>query len=321
MLTPSSFTTEAQLQDAHYQEQLAEFWQQVEQGEITSVDGIRLNYCAVRQPKIAPAIVFCSGRVESYLKYQELIFDCYRQGFSIYAMDHRGQGLSARLTANPHLGHVDEFDDYVQDLHQFVQNKVLTDRHTQLFMLGHSMGGAIGTLYLKQYGHNFSAAAFSAPMYGIRLPAPECIIKPLATWFNKVPKGGQPHYVLTGKGYQDIAFKSNELTHSQVRYLRYRQLYQQLPQLQLGAPSNHWLLQALSAANKAKDAASQSDIPLLILQAGDDSIVDNHAQTAAVNGRCQLLRIDGARHEIFIETDVRREQGLSAALHWFSQAS
>ncbi|MBV7316103.1 alpha/beta fold hydrolase [Shewanella sp. NIFS-20-20] len=318
MFTPSSFTTEAQLADPDYLLQLAAFWQRVEQGAITSHDGLRLNYCAVRQPHRAPAIVFCSGRVESYLKYQELIHDCYQQGFSIYAMDHRGQGLSERLGPDHHLGHVDQFDDYIQDLYQFVQTVVMADRHSQLVMLGHSMGGAIGTLYLQQYGHAFAAAAFSAPMYGIQLPAPAFIIKPLAGWLNQVPKGGQPNYVLTGKGYQDVPFADNELSHSTLRYHRYRELYQQRPELQLGSPSNQWLLQALQGATAAQLAARNSTIPLLVLQASDDTIVDIAAQTRAQGGLCQLLVIGGARHEIFIETDERRQQGLAAVFEFFA---
>jgi len=37
-------------------------------------------------------------------------------GFDVLIIDHRGQGRSGRLLADPHLGHVNRFNDYVDDL-------------------------------------------------------------------------------------------------------------------------------------------------------------------------------------------------------------
>ena len=94
---PYQLTTEADI-PALYQQTLPDFWRQhAVEGEFQGKDGVTLRYAALRQPKIDRAILIVNGRVESYLKYQELAWDLWRQGYSLYLIDHRGQGLSDRL--------------------------------------------------------------------------------------------------------------------------------------------------------------------------------------------------------------------------------
>ena len=62
------------------------------------------------------------GVKQSYLLYEETLFDFARQGFNLYMMDHRGQGLSERLTPDSHVGHVNDFYNYTLDLNIFIEN-------------------------------------------------------------------------------------------------------------------------------------------------------------------------------------------------------
>jgi len=178
------------------------------------------------------------------------------------------------------------------------------------------MGGCIGSLYLERHGGHFQAAAFSAPMYGICLPMSKVFIRWLAHKLDSSAKG-QPNYILGGGDYEATPFAKNELTHSQPRYEDYRALYQANPELQLGSPTNRWLLEALDACDASVLAARESKIPLLILQADEDSIVDNEAQNRAVGGRCQLVNIANAKHELFMEKDGPRTQAIEAMLAFF----
>ncbi|MCL1038755.1 alpha/beta fold hydrolase [Shewanella submarina] len=313
-----SFSEESHTSSKAGQQQLAEFWQQVTTGFFKGKKGCNIAWCSIRHNDSDKAVVISNGRVESFLKYQELIFDLYQQGYSVYALDHRGQGLSGRMTANPHKGHVSQFDDYIEDLHSFINAQVKPAKHQSLYLLGHSMGGCIGTLYLQKHPETFKAAAFSAPMYGIKLPAPKGLIRWLANALDKL-SGDEPWYVLGGTDYKCQPFEGNELTQSEGRYGVYRTLYQSQPEIQLGSPTNHWLVQALDACDRAIEAARNSRVPILVLQAEDDTIVDNAAQDAAVGGLCEKLLIPGARHEIFIETDARREVALTRVCDFFAR--
>lgn len=309
------FSTE---HDLNTSEQQA-FWQTVVQGTLTAADGITLAYMVALHPKAHASIVLSSGRVESYLKYQELVFDLYQQGYSVYAIDHRGQGLSARMTINPHMGHVRRFNDYIDDFALFMHKIVLNQAAQPLFLLGHSMGGAIGTLYLKQHPDIFTAAAFSAPMYGIKLPMPKGFVRWLASKLDTSLNGGEPNFVLSGQNYKAVPFKGNDLTHSQARYQAYRELYEAAPKLQLGSPTNRWLTESLDAADSCVLATAHIRTPILILQASEDKIVDNAAQNLAVSSHCQLKVIAGAAHEIFMEKDAYRNQALNYALEFFTR--
>lgn len=310
------FSSETQLPTRQYKNDV--FWQNVYEDDFTGKHGCNIAFCSAINPESEKAIVICNGRTESYLKYQELIEDLYHQGFSVYVLDHRGQGLSGRLTINPQKGHVAKFDDYVDDFSKFIDTQVKPNNHQSLYLLGHSMGGCIGTLYLQRQPETFNAAVFSSPMYGIDLPAPKRLIRWLADMLDTSPER-EPNYVVGGGDYENIPFEDNELTQSEHRYQNYRKLYQDTPQIQLGAPTNHWLMEAIAASEQAIAAAKSSQVPILILQAEDDSIVDNQAQDCALGEHCQRLIISGARHEILIETDLRRNEALNAALDFFNQ--
>lgn len=314
-----TFSSEKNINSPQYQKEIANFWSTVKQDVFEGKNEIQLAWCKAINPDSEKAIVISSGRVESYLKYQELIFDLYHQGFSVYAMDHRGQGLSERLTKNLFKGHVDKFGDYIDDFAKFVNTIVLPDKHKAHYLVGHSMGGAIATLYLQENPQIFKAAVLSSPMYGIKLPVFPFIIRSLANLLDTYKKGREPNYVLGGKDYQSLKFSDNELTNSPARYHICKNLYDNNPKIQLGAPTNHWLLESLTASKEAITAAETSLTPILILQAENDTVVDNRCHNRAISQQCQKLVIPGAKHEIYIETDNRRNMALNAMISFFNK--
>ncbi|PMG30557.1 alpha/beta hydrolase [Shewanella sp. 10N.286.52.C2] len=309
-----SFSSEQQLNNDEQQQ----FWQAVTQAKLRQ-DNADIAYAFVRNPTTNKAIVISSGRVECYLKYKELMFNIYQQGYSVYILDHRGQGLSSRSQKNNHQGHIDKFQTYIDDFHVFIKQIVQPQAHDALYLVGHSMGGTIGTLYMGQYPSTFNAAVFSAPMYGINLPMNKGFIRSLAKLLNTYTADKEPNYVIGGKNYNATSFADNELTHSQNRYQASIALFEQNPQIQLGSPTNNWLLEAITAADNATQVAATSIKPILILQATEDTIVDNAAQDRAENNLCQLQRIHSSRHEIFMEVDEVRNQALTSMFAFLEQ--
>ena len=69
---PYQLTTEADVPALH-QQTLPDFWRDhAAPGEFKGKDGVTIRYAALRQAKVDRAILLVNGRVESYLKYQEL---------------------------------------------------------------------------------------------------------------------------------------------------------------------------------------------------------------------------------------------------------
>ncbi|WP_321149441.1 alpha/beta fold hydrolase [Aeromonas jandaei] len=322
---PYQLTSEADVPTL-YQQTLPDFWRQhAIEGEFKGKDGVAIRYAALRQEKVDRAILIVNGRVESYLKYQELAWDLWRQGYSLYLIDHRGQGMSGRMLSDHDKGYVDQFDDYVVDMKQFHDQIIMADKPAKLFLLAHSMGGAISARYLERWPDDIRAAVLSSPMLGINLGGlPKWLAKGLATtigtvggWFGEPPYG-------PGQGpYQDHGFADNELTHSHSRYQAFRLIYEQHPQIKLGGATAHWIYQGITGADAAIADAGAIKTPLLLLQAGNDSVVDNSAQDAfCTKANCEggkPLRIEGAWHELFIESDDKRQPALTAMLDFFAR--
>jgi lysophospholipase len=325
MDNPYQLTLETEV-DALHQQALPDFWrEQAVEGSFTAADGVIIHYAALRQAKVDRAIVIVNGRVESYLKYQELAWDLWRQGYSLYLIDHRGQGLSERLLVNTDKGYVGEFDDYVRDLKQFHDQIIAPDQPTKLFLLAHSMGGAIAAHYMARWPTEITAAVLSSPMMGINLDRlPTWLVRGVAVSIDTVGRWwGEPPYAPGQGDYQPRGFDNNGLTHSASRYALFRQQYEQVPQLKLGGVTAHWLREAIMASQRAIEQAGPIRTPLLVLQASEDEVVDNAAQAAfCVNAPCyggQPLRIEGAWHELFIEADAQRLPALNATLAFFAQ--
>lgn len=331
LLTPGVFAVTAPLStedhlEALHRDVLPSFWREhAREGEFIGKDQVPIRYAALRHPDSHRAIMVVNGRVETYLKYQELAWDLWQQGYSIYLIDHRGQGRSGRLLTDVQKGYVEQFDDYVDDLKTFHDKVVMADKPEKVFILAHSMGGAIAARYLERWPTEIDAAVLSSPMLGINLGSlPVWLAKGLASsidtfgrWFGEPPYG-------PGQGpYQDHGFADNELTHSTLRYQLFREQYERTPEVKLGGATAHWIQEGIRAGEQAIAEADKIRTPLLLLQAGLDSVVDNAAQDqfclVAPCSEGRPVRIEGAWHELFIEQDAQRQAALDAALGFLNR--
>lgn len=324
--------------DRAYQSEIVKYWDDYgKDGNFSGIDGVEIKYKTFIRNDEKGAIVISSGRTEGYIKYQELVYDLGKQGYSIYIMDHRGQGFSGRMTQNKQMGYVKKFDDYVEDLKYFVDKVVKQIPHKNIFLLGHSMGGGIGTLYIEKYPDDFKAAALSSPMHepGERLLFINegCAAVRVTDWFRENVFGiNEPRYVALKGDYSKPACTGNkdDLTHSIVRCTKIAGLYEEFPIVKLGGPSTHWAAEACKIAGEliSEKETNKIKIPVLVLQAGDDIAVDSKGQDKFCNNlqsnpnkrRCfgdKPQVIPGAYHELFIEKDEFRIPALTKILDFF----
>ncbi len=329
------FTTESQLA-SRYTGEIAHFWQQGNFSHFSGVNHVRINYATfINNNKTMPTkcLIISSGRSESYLKYKELSFDLFNNGYSIFLIDHRGQGLSQHLLANSHKGHVENFQYYVDDLNNFIENIVTPHcQGNKPYLLAHSMGGAIAARYIQDFPNNIQAAVLSSPMLGFNSSGvpdfiAESLVKTSAQlnqWFDDTP-----WYLFGHEDFTLDAFSDNVLMHSLIRYQHFTQLYNATPKIQLGGVTIQWLTESLVALEKIFNNIEKITTPTLVLQSGQDKVINNQAQ----NDFCQQLHqlqshscpngkplvITDAYHELFFESDVYREQALTAVIQWFEQ--
>nr|WP_213293909.1 alpha/beta hydrolase [Paraburkholderia sacchari] len=113
---------------------------------LRSRDGTELPLYAWYTPAAEPraAIAFVHGLAEHAGRYAALAPHLNAAGIDVYAIDLRGHGHAGGRRA-----WVTRFDDYLDDAQALVEHATTQCRahKTPLFLMGHSMGGAIAALY------------------------------------------------------------------------------------------------------------------------------------------------------------------------------
>ncbi|VDZ56061.1 lysophospholipase L2 [Serratia odorifera] len=190
---------------------LLDFWRQRQEGEFSGVGGVPIRFVRFSSSRHQRVVVISPGRIESYVKYPEVAYDLFHCGYDVMILDHRGQGRSGRLLADPHRGHVVNFADYVEDFSRFYQQEVAPLGYRQRVALAHSMGGAILAQFLARQPQAFDAAALCAPMFGIILPMPGWMASRILNWAEKHP-GIRDYYAVGTGQWRPLPYVVNMLT-------------------------------------------------------------------------------------------------------------
>lgn len=281
-------------------------------------DGIRLRL-AIWPGGDRGTVLLLPGRTEYIEKYGRAAGDLARRGYATLVLDNRGQGLSDRLAPDPLLGHVGRFADYQRDLAAVLAALPGLDLPQPLFLMAHSMGGAIGLRALVE-GLPARAAVFSAPMWGIlmaRFMAPvargvAAAASRLRLGLRYAPSTSPVTYLLAA------TFEGNSLTTDRGMWDWMRDHAGQHPELTLGGPSLHWLDAALAEGRWLARQPSPA-LPCLTMMGTDERIVS----TAAIRHRmatwpgARLVEVPEARHEIMMEGPGVRAEFFDAACALF----
>jgi len=311
-------TIESQLQDKAYAKRIESLYKSGKEGVFLGKAGLNIYFKIFKQTgKEKAAILISSGRTEAAIKYKELIFDLYNNGYSIYIHDHRGQGLSGRMINDLEMGYIDDFQYYIDDMKYFYDQYLIKNKPKKVFLLAHSMGGAIGMTYLEQYPNDFNAAAFSSPMLGLK--APTCVAVKLLI-------GKEPKYALGETKYNDdkVDFEKNHLTSSKIRYQRMIKAFDKEPQAKLGGATYQWVHRSCEQFTYIFNNIENLKTPFILLSAQNDKIVDVHAhqkfvkKVQSLNKVCKAYVVENAQHELFIEKDEQRIETINEILNFYS---
>lgn len=260
------------------------------------------------------AIVFIlPGLSEFCEKHYETASDLLAKGYGVCVIDWIGQGKSSRYLDNPHKRHSLSFAEDVSDLSALI-GKFPGD--TPKLMLAHSMGGNIGMRYIQGHPTAFAAAAFSAPMFGIRAlsgwRAP--LAGPLTSAFFKIA----PEAYALGNSDFSPDVRDNPrfdvFSSDSARKTLHNDWSLANPDLQVGGVTNGWVYHAYQSCRHVMDPGRLKSvrIPCLIAQAGKEVFVDNRSINKAISllPNVSSLTFKDARHEILMERDEFRDRFL-----------
>ncbi|MFC2075057.1 alpha/beta hydrolase [Bdellovibrionota bacterium] len=270
-------------------------------GEFQASGGIKLASRAWQIPSPRARLLITHGFGEHCGRYKQLAKDLNAQGISVHAWDLRGHGKSPGIR-----GHVDSFNDYYADLHEFRHFVAELQPSVPIFLFGHSLGGLITFRYVQDFlPAGVRGVILSSPFIGIAIDLPK--IKLLA---SKILKLVVPRLTL----YNEL--NATLLSHDP----SIAEAYDSDPLVHHRA-SSAWFYNFLAEAKKTTEQASEWNLPIAVLYAGSDQIVSVDATEKVCSAiDSELLtqkRYEDFYHEIFNE--VKRDQPLADLISWMDQ--
>ena len=250
--------------------------------EWTTVGRVRVRHWPVNDP--ARLVVLVHGYGEHIGRYEHVAQALTARGSAVVGPDHVGHGRSDGEQAR-----VDDFESVVDDLRAVVQE---ARGDLPVVLVGHSMGGLIATRYAQRHRDDLAGLVLSGPAVGLApviegwLAAPEPPSDPIdPAVLSRDPAVGE-------------AYLADPLVYH-----------------------GGWkrpTLEAFVAADQAiANGPDFGDLPLLYVHGGDDQLVPvvlARPVVERVAGADSDLRVlDGARHEVFNETNQDETIGLVAS--------
>ncbi len=243
-------------------------------------------------------LLIVHGMSEHSARYDHVARRFLEFGWRIVVADQRGHGRSGGVRT-----HVKRFRNYIYDI-ELIRNhfKLQPDRTV---LLGHSMGGLVAIRYAQRFPGHTSALVLMSPLLGLTVPIP---LKMLAA--GKILSFIRPVYRFRSR-VDPTATTRNQAA------LTERE----------NDPFNHrsvtagWFFEMKAALRKAWREAATIRVPVLILQAGQDRVVDPSAPArwlegvAATDKSCHLLTEH--YHELFNEPEW--EQTTQMVADWLDE--
>lgn len=289
---------------------------------MTTSDGLRIRV-GHWQAKTATkgTVLLFPGRTEYIEKYGPAAADLAARGYATVTVDWRGQGLADRMLPERQLGHIDHFPNFQKDVAATLD---LADRLAlpkPYFLIGHSMGGAIGLRALIE-GLPVNACIFTGPMWGIHISP---VMRPIGKLMGKigpaiglggklVPTMGLQNYVLANP------FEGNTLTNDPETYQFMHDQMTAQPDLVLGGPTISWLGEGLKDCTELAAMASPA-LPCITFLGAQEQIVDCpavHDRMARWPGG-ELVLLDDVQHEVMMETPAVRKAVFDQMCSLFDQ--
>ena len=228
------------------------------------------------------------GLAEHSDRYDEFVEYFLARGVACYAVDLRGHGHSDGKRV-----HVDSFDDYRRDVEAV--RKIAAEQHPGLpfFLVGHSMGGVVVLRNLLLDPSGLDGAIVSSPGLaahpGVHPPLPILLLAKLLVKIAprlQVPSGLPAKYV--SRDPQVVAdYEADPLVTK--------------------TASSGWYHAMLAAQREVRSRPADLDLPLLLMQSGDDRLVDPQATESwarsAPDDLVTYRMWDGLYHEMFHEPE------------------
>jgi acylglycerol lipase len=240
------------------------------------------------------------GLAEHCGRYMNVVNHFVSLGYAVYGLDHIGHGKSEGTRV-----YVERFADYTVTLKLYFDLIRLEHPDAPVFLVGHSMGGLIGAVYLLDHQDELAGAVLSGAL--VKMSGD---ISPMVVFMGKLlstltPKAGL--MALDAKGVsRDPAVV---------------EAYVNDPLVYTGKITARLAAELIKAVQRVHDEAAKITLPLLIVQGSEDKLVDPAGAKLlydTVSSVDKTLKVyEGFYHEVFNEPE--HEQVLGDVETWLTQ--
>jgi alpha-beta hydrolase superfamily lysophospholipase len=268
---------------------------------LRSADGLDLHVRRWQDPSVPQrwTFVVAHGLGEHSGRYAKFAGWFSARGARVYAIDHRGHGLSG----GPR-GHTDSMEAFVADLDLLV-TRARAQPDGPLVLVGHSMGGLIAIAYAMAHPDRIDRAVFSAPVLRVNARVPGWkralagvapLIAPKASFHTGLDAGALSHDPEVVARY-----RSDPLVHDRITPMANRVTFER--------------------GEEYISRAAAIKVPFLLLHGADDRLSDPEGSRrffAAATAPGRAIKIyPGLFHEIFNEPE--QEQVFRDVEEWLER--
>jgi lysophospholipase len=198
-------------------------------------------------------IVIVHGAAEHHGRYKWLIEMWRLSGYHVVMGDLPGQGTTTRRKR----GHIQSFDEYINEVADWIEEAKTF--HLPIFLLGHSMGGLVVIRTLQEKRLPVKGVILSSPCLGL-VTYPSKGLDLLSKVLNYV----MPSMLFDSGLSVEVATRNEEVREMDKN-----------DSLYVTKVSVRWYRELIKAMQLAyRNIDKFPDIPLLLMQGGDDKIVD-----------------------------------------------
>jgi alpha-beta hydrolase superfamily lysophospholipase len=250
--------------------------------------------------KVKASIFIVHGLNEHSGRYQHLARILTAQEYAVYGLDFPGHGRSDGVRS-----YVDSYNDFNESMESYLDMIKDWQSGAPLFLLGHSMGGLLATVYLADHPDQIKGAILSASLAKV----PE-YVSDFTLEMGKILSAILPKFRL-------IEFDKEGLSQDPAVV----QAYYDDPLVYTGKSTVRISNELNYGINQIEDRGSQIKQPLLILHGGADRICDpswsQYLHDLVSSTDKKLVIYDGFYHEIINEPEA--DQVFKDILNWLDE--
>ena len=258
-----------------------------QEGTFKGIRNASIYYqCWLPEGESTAVLLIVHGLAEHSGRYMNVVNHFVPLGYAVYGVDHVGHGKSSGTRV-----YVERFEDYTDTLKIYFDMVRHWHPEKPVFLVGHSMGGLIGAVYLLDYQAELTGAVLSGPAVKVHDTVSSAFI-----FVGKLISVLMPKLGLIGLEAEGVS-----------RDPAVVQAYVNDPLVCRGKVTARLSAELVKAIRRVAAEATKITLPILILQGSADRLVDpKGAQMLydAVNSVDKTIKIyDGLYHEVYNEPE------------------